>query len=127
CLAWAVDNNLTRKVSLVDPVLIAMLKGLVAGTANLLIALALTGPVRTADLAYGLAGSAVLGGARAGPLGYGVSLVSCVPALGDRGMGWAWCCSCWRCAISARRAPALISPPPPSLVHCLPWRPWGSP
>ena len=30
CLAWALDNNLTRKVSLSDPVQIAMIKGLVA-------------------------------------------------------------------------------------------------
>jgi drug/metabolite transporter (DMT)-like permease len=32
CLAWAVDNNLTRKVSQADPVQIALLKGCVAGT-----------------------------------------------------------------------------------------------
>ena len=38
CLAWAIDNNLTRKISLNDPVQIAMLKGLVAGTINLLLA-----------------------------------------------------------------------------------------
>ena len=41
CLAWAVDNNLTRKVSLSDASQIAMLKGLVAGATNLVIALAL--------------------------------------------------------------------------------------
>ena len=34
CLAWGVDNNLTRKLSAADPVMIAMLKGLVAGTVN---------------------------------------------------------------------------------------------
>ena len=38
CLAWAIDNNLTRKVSLSDPVQIAMLKGLVAGAINLVLA-----------------------------------------------------------------------------------------
>jgi drug/metabolite transporter (DMT)-like permease len=38
CLAWAVDNNLTRKVSGGDPVLIAGLKGGVAGVVNLTIA-----------------------------------------------------------------------------------------
>jgi drug/metabolite transporter (DMT)-like permease len=38
CLAWAIDNNLTRKVSLSDPVRIAMLKGLVAGAVNLSLA-----------------------------------------------------------------------------------------
>src|SRR5262249_47182358 len=41
CLAWAVDNNLTRKVSAGNPVQIAMLKGLVAGSVNTGLALAL--------------------------------------------------------------------------------------
>ena len=40
CLCWGTDNNLTRKLSSSDPVQIAMLKGLVAGTVNLLLALA---------------------------------------------------------------------------------------
>jgi hypothetical protein len=37
CLAWALDKNLTRKVSLSDPVQIAMIKGLVAGPVSLAI------------------------------------------------------------------------------------------
>ncbi len=41
CLCWGIDNNLTRKLSLADPVQIAMLKGLVAGSANLVLALSL--------------------------------------------------------------------------------------
>ena len=41
CLAWAVDNNLTRKISLNDASWIAMVKGLVAGSTNLLLALTL--------------------------------------------------------------------------------------
>ena len=41
CLAWAIDNNLTRKVSAGDPVKIAMLKGLVAGSVNAGLAFAL--------------------------------------------------------------------------------------
>ncbi len=41
CLAWAVDNNLTRKVALTDASFIAMVKGLVAGSTNLGIALLL--------------------------------------------------------------------------------------
>lgn len=41
CLAWAIDNNLTRKISAGDPVQIAGLKGLVAGLVNIGIALAL--------------------------------------------------------------------------------------
>lgn len=40
CLAWAIDNNLTRKVSLADPTWIACIKGLVAGATNLLLAFA---------------------------------------------------------------------------------------
>ena len=39
CLAWAIDNNLTRKVSLADASFIAMTKGLVAGASNLVLAL----------------------------------------------------------------------------------------
>ena len=34
CLCWGIDNNLTRKLSSADPVTIAMVKGLVAGAAN---------------------------------------------------------------------------------------------
>lgn len=41
CLAWAVDNNLTRKVSLADASWIAMVKGLAAGATNLALALVL--------------------------------------------------------------------------------------
>ena len=39
CLAWALDNNLTRKVALADATTIAMLKGLGAGAANVTLAL----------------------------------------------------------------------------------------
>jgi drug/metabolite transporter (DMT)-like permease len=39
CLCWAVDNNLTRKVSSNDAMLIACLKGLIAGACNTAIAL----------------------------------------------------------------------------------------
>ena len=41
CLAWAIDNNLTRKVSLADASWIAMVKGLAAGGTNLVLALVL--------------------------------------------------------------------------------------
>jgi drug/metabolite transporter (DMT)-like permease len=41
CLAWGVDNNLTRKVSLSDASFIAMVKGLAAGITNLVLALLL--------------------------------------------------------------------------------------
>ncbi|WP_443691245.1 DMT family transporter [Pseudomonas sp.] len=38
CFAWGIDNNLTRKVSLTDATWIASVKGLVAGTVNLVLA-----------------------------------------------------------------------------------------
>jgi drug/metabolite transporter (DMT)-like permease len=41
CLAWAIDNNLTRKVALADASWIAMVKGLAAGGTNLVLALVL--------------------------------------------------------------------------------------
>jgi drug/metabolite transporter (DMT)-like permease len=41
CAAWAVDNNLTRKVSLADASWLAMVKGLAAGSTNLLLAILL--------------------------------------------------------------------------------------
>ncbi len=41
CLAWGIDNNLTRKVSLTDATWIAAVKGLAAGSVNLTLALML--------------------------------------------------------------------------------------
>jgi len=38
CLMWAIDNNLTRKVSLADATWIAMIKGLTSGSVNLVLA-----------------------------------------------------------------------------------------
>ena len=77
CFFWAIDNNLTRKVSGADPAQIAMIKGLCAGTVNLLIGLALSGKAPTID---SLAGAALLGF-----LSYGVSLTLFVLALRDLG------------------------------------------
>ena len=73
CLAWAVDNNLTRKVSQADPVQIALLKGCVAGAVNVGIALWLGSAVPPP----GALGAAVV----VGFAGYGVSLVLFVIAL----------------------------------------------
>ncbi len=73
CLAWGIDNNLTRRVSNADPVEIAALKGLAAGATNLVLALA-TGamfPPWTIVAATGVVGL----------FGYGVSLVLFVLAL----------------------------------------------
>jgi drug/metabolite transporter (DMT)-like permease len=38
CLCWGIDNNLSRKLSSANPVQIAMIKGLVAGTNNMVLA-----------------------------------------------------------------------------------------
>lgn len=73
CLGWALDNNLTRKVSLSDPLQIAMVKGLVAGSINLL--LALWQGVHVPDPAT-LAVSGLVGA-----VGYGLSLVLFILAL----------------------------------------------
>jgi drug/metabolite transporter (DMT)-like permease len=77
CLAWGIDNNLTRKFSSADPVQIAAAKGLVAGVVNLTLAL-----VAGAKLpAPTMIGSAAL----IGLFGYGVSLVLFVLALRNLG------------------------------------------
>jgi len=73
CLAWGVDNNLTRKLSSADPVLIALTKGLVAGTVNAALAI-LWG---AALLSVEVSGEAAV----VGFLGVGVSLVLFVLAL----------------------------------------------
>ena len=73
CLAWALDNNLTRKVASADPVFTAMVKGLAAGSFNLALGLALGGTLP----APGTAVSAVA----LGFFAYGVSLVLFIYAL----------------------------------------------
>jgi drug/metabolite transporter (DMT)-like permease len=73
CLGWAIDNNLTRKVSLADATYIAMTKGLVAGTTNLVLAVWLRAPWPD--------GVTVAGAALLGFASYGVSLTLFVIAL----------------------------------------------
>lgn len=73
CLAWGIDNNLTRKLSAADPVQIAMLKGLAAGAVNLLLALTLGASLPALPV---IAGAGLIGF-----FGYGVSLVLFVLAL----------------------------------------------
>jgi drug/metabolite transporter (DMT)-like permease len=73
CLGWAIDNNLTRKVSAADPAQVAALKGLVAGTTNVLLAFSIGARLPTAPY---LGAAALLGF-----LSYGVSLTCFVLAL----------------------------------------------
>lgn len=77
CACWALDNNLTRKVSANDPLFIAGTKGLVAGITNIALALALGSQLPSP--AWSAAAMGV------GFVGYGVSLVLFVLAL--RGLG----------------------------------------
>ncbi|GAC1603557.1 MAG: DMT family transporter [Ramlibacter sp.] len=79
CAAWALDNNLTRKVSLNDASWLAMVKGLGAGATNLVLALVL-GAHWPALPVVGAA--AVLGFAS-----YGASLMLFVVALRELGTG----------------------------------------
>lgn len=79
CLCWAIDNNLTRKVALLDASWIAAVKGTVAGSVNLLLAFAWGShlpawPTTVIAMAVGL-------------LAYGVSLVLFV--VGMRHLGTA--------------------------------------
>jgi drug/metabolite transporter (DMT)-like permease len=77
CLCWAIDNNLTRRVSAGDAMLIAGLKGLVAGGVNLGLGLL---------LGQRLPSIGVLSIALSvGFLGYGVSLALFVRAMRDLG------------------------------------------
>jgi len=73
CIAWGLDNNLTRKVALADPLQIVALKGLIAGPVNVLFGVAVGGTLPGGDA---IGWSAVVGF-----LGYGVSLALFVLAL----------------------------------------------
>jgi drug/metabolite transporter (DMT)-like permease len=77
CLAWGIDNNLTRKLSAADPVQIAMIKGLVAGIVNVSLAFAIGDRLPAASF--------IAAGAVVGFLGIGVSLVMFM--LGLRHLG----------------------------------------
>ncbi|MHB8877047.1 MAG: DMT family transporter [Myxococcaceae bacterium] len=73
CLAWAVDNTLTARLALKDPVALTRLKTLGAGAANLVIALA---------MGAGLPPLPALGQALTlGALAYGLSIVLAVHAV----------------------------------------------
>ena len=77
CLAWGIDNNLTRRVSGGDAATLACLKGLVAGAVNLALAWMLAAPLPGAAgwISAGLLGF----------VGYGVSLAFFIVALRNLG------------------------------------------
>jgi drug/metabolite transporter (DMT)-like permease len=73
CLSWAIDNNLTRKISASDPYILAAIKGLGAGSVNT--ALAIYSGANLPALAN-LAGAMSLGF-----VSYGIGLVLFIFAL----------------------------------------------
>jgi drug/metabolite transporter (DMT)-like permease len=77
CLAWAIDNNLTQRLSARDPRAVTCAKGLGAGSCAALLA--------TATGAHWPAAKTVALGLALGAVGYGSSLVLYVRAL--RGQG----------------------------------------
>lgn len=79
CLCWAIDNNLTRKVSASDALFIAGSKGLIAGTVNIALAVVLGVSLPAVEN--------LLTAMLLGLLGYGISLVMFILAL--RGLGTA--------------------------------------
>ena len=77
CFCWALDNNLTRRVSASDAALLACIKGLVAGVVDIGLAVM---------LGYSLpARNPVIAATFVGFLGYGVSLALFVLALRNLG------------------------------------------
>ena len=79
CVSWGIDNNLTRKLSSADPVQTATIKGLAAGSTNLVLALLLGASLPALTV--------VAGGLVLGFFGVGVSLVMFM--LGLRHLGTA--------------------------------------
>ena len=77
CLAWALDNNFTRRISGGDAATLACIKGLVAGSANLALAFS-QGAHLPAPGTVAIAGVV-------GLFGYGVSLALFIVALRDLG------------------------------------------
>jgi drug/metabolite transporter (DMT)-like permease len=73
CLAWAIDNNLTRKVSMHDSMSIACAKGLVAGPVSVALAIHYGAPIPSV--------TRVVETGIVGFIGYGLSLSLFVVAL----------------------------------------------
>ncbi len=73
CLCWALDNNFTRKISGHHPVQLVTIKSIIAGGANISLALALGSKLPGTQQ--------ILEASVVGLLGYGFSLVSFILAL----------------------------------------------
>lgn len=73
CFAWAFDNNLTRKISAANPIQIAMIKCLVAGLTNTILAVSFGSRL--------LSSAPILSASLVGFVGYGISLLFFIMAL----------------------------------------------
>ena len=73
CLAWGIDNNLTRKISLTDAAWLSSVKGLAAGSVNLALAFAMGASLPSAP--------AIAGAMVVGFFAYGVSVALFVVGL----------------------------------------------
>lgn len=80
CFAWAIDNNVTRKISASDPLKIVAIKSFIAGSTN--VVLAVTFGATLSNKLEVLSASAVIGF-----VGYGLSLICFI--LGLRHIGTA--------------------------------------
>lgn len=78
CLCWGLDNSVTALIDQIRPEQVTFAKGVVAGTANLLIGLVLVG-------AGGITAGQVLAALVIGALGYGVSITWWVRGARDLG------------------------------------------
>jgi len=77
CFGWALDNNLSQRLALHDPVAVVRVKSLVAGAVNVVLALALGERIPSAP--------ALLGALVTGLLGYGMSIVLHLRAMREVG------------------------------------------
>jgi drug/metabolite transporter (DMT)-like permease len=108
CLAWAIDNNLTRKVSSTDAMLVACVKGLVAGAISIVLALRFGAriPAMETTVRAGLLGF----------VGYGLSLTLFVIALRNLGTARTGAYFALAPFIGAALAVALGAPPTGTLL-----------
>lgn len=77
CTLWGLDNNLTRNISSRDPLDIGIIKGLVAGTFSLILALLLRNPLPPLQI--------LLGAMLLGSISYGLSIVLFIMAMRHMG------------------------------------------
>ena len=79
CVAWGIDNGVTAKIDQLGPEHVVLLKGLIAGAANLMLGLAF------ADNTVGISVGAVVAALAVGAAGYGASIVLWVKGARDLG------------------------------------------